>query len=161
MSEMARTIRPRNDTVPEFARVTANVSGPANPEEADPLPKTGRSVRLMAATKQLFEALWHWFWVLLDECLVERGGGSEEPGWVDQDHSPFGRRRHCTLVRKGVLKGHKIGKRILVRHEDLDRYIESHASAATPPEPIQVEAEVDEIAQNLKKMGFATKDSKR
>lgn len=160
MREMARTNRPRNDTVPEFERISSELPGPTNPEGLDPLPKPVRSVRLVAATKRLFEALWSWFWVLLDECRVSPGVSSEEPGWVDQDHSPLGRRGHCALVRKGVLKGHKIGKRILVRHEDLDRYIESHAAAAAAV-PAQPEAELDEIAQKLTKMGFATRESKR
>lgn len=160
MSEMARSIRPRNDTVPEFARVSDDVPGPTKPEGPDPLPKPVRSVRLVGATKRLFEALWSWFWVLLDECLVSRRVPSDEPGWVAQAQSPLGRRVHCNLVRKGVLRGHKVGKRVLVRHEDLDRYIESHAAAAAAV-PAQPEAEVDEIAQALTKRGFVTKESKR
>ncbi len=116
----------------------------------------------MAATKRLFEALWNWFWILLDECLVNRSVAGEEPGWVGQAQSPLGRRGHCNLVRKGILKGHKVGKRIFVRQGDLDRYIESHAAATTAPAALtQAEDEGDEIARNLKKIGFATKESKR
>ena len=51
----------------------------------------------------------------------------EEPDaneWIDQTASPLGRRRHCALARRGVLKAHKDGARWLVRRKDLDAYIE-------------------------------------
>jgi hypothetical protein len=162
MSERATTSRPRSDTVLEFAQISSEASVPANLDESDLPSRPVRSVRLVSATKRLFEALWNWFWVLLDECLVNRSVAGEEPGWVDQAQSPLGRRGHCALVRKGVLKGHKVGKRIFIRREELGRYIESHAAAtAAPPPPTQAEDEGDEIARKLKKIGFATKESKR
>ena len=48
--------------------------------------------------------------------------------WVDQDHSPLGRRGHLRAVREGKLAGHRPeGSRlVLVRREDLDRYLSTH-----------------------------------
>jgi len=48
--------------------------------------------------------------------------------WVDQDHSPLGKRGHLRAVRDGKLAGHRPeGSRlVLVRREDLDRYLSTH-----------------------------------
>jgi excisionase family DNA binding protein len=61
-----------------------------------------------------------------DELQAMRGDGDE---WIDQAHSPLGRRTHCMLVRTGELPGVRLHRRVLVRRRDLDAYIESHRSA--------------------------------
>lgn len=45
--------------------------------------------------------------------------------WVDQTSSPLGRSAHLAAVRSGKLAGHRVGQLVLVRREDLDRYIEA------------------------------------
>jgi excisionase family DNA binding protein len=67
--------------------------------------------------------------------------------WVDQTNSPLGRRAHLRAVRDGKLPGHRPegSKRVLVRREDIDRYIATHRVAAkhlTAEEPAADLAEI-------------------
>lgn len=59
--------------------------------------------------------------------------------WVDQDHSPLGKRKHLDLVRAGRLEGIKPDrKRVLVRRTAIDAYIETHGvkrTVAAGPKP--------------------------
>ena len=59
---------------------------------------------------------------LIDEILdvIE---GAPVTDWVDQRSSPLGRARHTELVRRGVLKGVKDGRRVMVRRADVDAYL--------------------------------------
>ena len=63
--------------------------------------------------------------------------------WIDQGHSPLGRRVHCLLVRRGELPGVRIHRRVLVRRRDLDRYIESHG---TKPAAVANDSDPETIA---------------
>jgi hypothetical protein len=64
-----------------------------------------------------------------------------EPDYYHQDSSPLGRRRHLSLVRQGVLRGRKIGKRVLVSRRDMVAFLEEHPLAgvvpAAPPDPLE------------------------
>jgi hypothetical protein len=65
---------------------------------------------------------------------------SGEPEYYHQNNSPLGRRRHLSLVRQGVLRGRKVGKRVLVARRDMATFLEEHPSAAVdptaPPDPL-------------------------
>ena len=50
--------------------------------------------------------------------------------WIDQRHSPLGRKLHCALWRDGVLPGLKLHRRVLVRRRDLDAYVQQHGTPA-------------------------------
>lgn len=62
--------------------------------------------------------------------------GLAESEWVDQESSPLGRRRHLELARRKVLRSTKEGRRVLIRRDDLNAYLESKglASARTDEE---------------------------
>lgn len=54
------------------------------------------------------------------------GSASEAgPAYYDQGNSPLGRRRHLDLVRRGLLLGHKVGRKVLVRRDAVDAYLET------------------------------------
>lgn len=53
--------------------------------------------------------------------------------WIDQSHSPLGRREHCRLARAGTLPARKVGRRWLVRRSELDAWIEAHAEPTAEP----------------------------
>ena len=55
--------------------------------------------------------------------LAELGERGDD--WIDQAHSPLGRRTHCHLVRSGALPGVSVHRRVLVRRRDLDAYVEA------------------------------------
>ena len=58
---------------------------------------------------------------------------SQEPEpteYFDQNDSPLGRRRHLELVRKGVLQGRKVGKRVLVSRRAMRQFLEQHPVVA-------------------------------
>jgi excisionase family DNA binding protein len=50
-------------------------------------------------------------------------------GFYSQYDSPLGRTRHLELVRRGTLPGNKVGRRVLVRRDRVDAYIEAHAAS--------------------------------
>lgn len=52
--------------------------------------------------------------------------------WIDQASSPLGRRGHLEAVRRKVLAGRRVGKRVLVRRADIDRYVLEHPDATVP-----------------------------
>lgn len=52
----------------------------------------------------------------------------------DQTTSPLGSRRHCALIRRGVIPGTRIGRRWLALRSDVDRYL-SGTAAPTLPSP--------------------------
>jgi len=56
--------------------------------------------------------------------------GVSEPEYYHQDNSPLGRRRHLALVRRGVIRGRKVGKRVLVARRDMATFLEEHPDAA-------------------------------
>jgi excisionase family DNA binding protein len=49
--------------------------------------------------------------------------------YYHQGDSPLGKRRHLDLVRRGVLAGHKVGRRVLVRCDEVHRYLETRKAA--------------------------------
>lgn len=71
------------------------------------------------------------------EAQVARGMAAGE--WVDQATSPLGRRRHCELVRSGALPGVREGRRVLVRREDLNKYLMGKQRVAPPSDEDEVE----------------------
>lgn len=70
-------------------------------------------------------ALLHALETFIAELLACRNASADD--WIDQDHSPLGKWRHLKLVREGTIPGHKSGKKILIRREDLDEYLRKHA----------------------------------
>lgn len=69
--------------------------------------------------------------------------------WVDQHHSPLGKRRHLDAVRDGKLDGYKPDRNhVFVRRADLDAFIRrsklKKAKLAPEPKPI-VETERDPV----------------
>lgn len=46
--------------------------------------------------------------------------------WIDQTASPIGRRAHLKLARSGMIEASKVGRRVLIRADDLHDYITSH-----------------------------------
>jgi hypothetical protein len=63
------------------------------------------------------------------------GPGSSPITYYHQHNSPLGKRVHLDLVRRGVLRGHKVARKVLVLCEDLHRYIDSQKPEPPPPEP--------------------------
>lgn len=57
------------------------------------------------------------------------------PEHYDQHDSPLGSRRHCALIRRGVIPGTKIGRRYLAKRSDVDAYMAGPAVARTVPSP--------------------------
>jgi len=53
--------------------------------------------------------------------------------WIDQHHSPLGKRRHLAAARKGEIRGHRVGHLVLVQREEIDAYIRRHAPASKRP----------------------------
>jgi len=75
----------------------------------------------------------------LRQSLASSDAG--DPEYYHQNNSPLGRRRHLALVRQGVLRGRKVGKRVLVSRRDMSAFLEEHPNAAvdpaTPPDPLE------------------------
>lgn len=61
------------------------------------------------------------------EATIARGVAANE--WVDQAHSPLGKRRHLELARAGKLPSKKIGRLVLVKRDDLNAYLEREGLA--------------------------------
>lgn len=66
--------------------------------------------------------------------------------WVEQKHSPLGRRKHLQLAREGAFPSQKHGKRVLVRRADLNAYIEKHGIARGEQSETE---EVDDILDTV------------
>jgi hypothetical protein len=66
---------------------------------------------------------------------------STEPEYYHQNNSPLGRQRYLSLVRRGVLRGRKVGKRVLVARRDMAAFLEEHPraslDAATTSDPLE------------------------
>lgn len=73
--------------------------------------------------------------------------GLSESEWVDQRSSPIGKRKHLELVREGKLVARKIGTRVLVRRDDLNRYIEEHGARRIDRAP--EEEDVSDIVDSI------------
>lgn len=71
--------------------------------------------------------------------------------WVDQHHSPLGRRRHCRLVREGKLPGSKVEGHVYVRRADLDAFLEKHAVVPRAPAVTAEEREKAEVESVLRR----------
>ncbi len=77
--------------------------------------------------------------------------------WVDQTHSPLGRRAHCRACSAGKIEGaRKLGKKWLARRSALDAYVQAHGRA-----PVEHAAEHDtgepteaDIAAELRAAGL-------
>lgn len=81
------------------------------PSVLTPAARKERSIRILAeGIAELVKAT-------IDEGLA---GGE----WVDQHHSPLGKRRHLELCRTRKLPSQKLGKRVLVRRDDMNAFIE-------------------------------------
>lgn len=74
--------------------------------------------------------------IALEVVRAELGERGDD--WIDQSHSPLGRRIHCRLVRSGALSGVSVHRRVLVRRRDLDAYIEARRAPA-------VDADADDL----------------
>jgi len=87
----------------------------------------------------------------IDELIAARlAGGFAASEWVDQCSSPLGRRRHLALVRSGVLRGVKEGRRVLVRRSDLDAYLAGHRPPPTIERDDDVEGMIRAIAGGIR-----------
>ncbi len=84
---------------------------------------------------------------LLAVILASVALPAPESGYVDQNTSPLGKRAHLQAVRDGRLPGRKVGKKVLVRLEDMNAYVASHpVSKAAVSEPANdIDAEIDAI----------------
>lgn len=69
----------------------------------------------------------------LRECLLSRAGAA--PAYYDQGNSPLGRRQHLDLVRRGMLVGHRTGRKVLVCCADVDKYLAARKSGRRGTEP--------------------------
>ena len=81
-------------------------------------PALAPSARVDAATRALASAIGE-----LVEAQIAQGVAASE--WIDQTQSPLGRNRHCRLAREGAFPSRKVGRSVLVKREELDRYLET------------------------------------
>lgn len=89
----------------------------------------------------------HAFVERIVDAIEAQSTGAE---WVDQAVSPLGRRRHLDLVRTGVLKGNKVGKRVLVRRADVEAYL-AKKTAVVVNEAADNAAEIARVRAALEK----------
>jgi excisionase family DNA binding protein len=78
----------------------------------------------------------------LARAVAERAGKSE---YFDQTNSPLGREKHKRLAAKGVIPSTKIGRRILVKREDMEVYLRREGITRGEGAEDDVDAIVDEI----------------
>ena len=86
---------------------------------------------------------------LVEEIAVrvaDKLRGGHLAGYVDQSDSPLGRRRHIEAVRSRALPGVKVGRRYLVRAEDLERFVAQRSDTAVR---VTVKDPVDQLAAEL------------
>lgn len=104
-------------------------------EDLTPEAKAERAERMIAAgVRELIAA------------ELARGAGASE--WVDQNHSPLGRRIHLRLAREGRLPSRKVRRRVLILRKDLNAYIEREGLArGHRPEDEDVSEIVDRIVK--------------
>jgi excisionase family DNA binding protein len=93
---------------------------------------SSRRLKPPAGADDLFRLLANLLAPYLSRSAIEAG-----PAYYDQGNSPLGRRRHLDLVRRGLLLGHKVGRKVLVRRDAVDAYVEGqkpgHVAVATDP----------------------------
>lgn len=95
-------------------------------------PELTPQARIDRAKRQIADAI--------DELVDARVSiGAAAVEWLDQNASPLGHRRHLDLVRDGVLRGVREGRRVLVRRTDIEAYLEERV---VQPRPI-AEDDVD------------------
>jgi hypothetical protein len=82
----------------------------------------------------------------LVEAMLARGSAPSE--WIDQNHSPLGRRRHLELVRAGKLAARKDGKKVLVRRDEINRYLDTERVVIPTQKPVGLD-EVDAMVNEL------------
>lgn len=73
--------------------------------------------RLERAKRQIAEGVAD----MIEATIARAGAGGE---WVDQNHSPLGKRKHLRLAAKKKIPSRKHGKQVLIRRDDLNTYIE-------------------------------------
>lgn len=96
--------------------------------------------RLERAKRQIAEGISE-----MIEATIARGVAANE--WVDQHHSPLGKRRHLELARKGKLPSKKHGQLVLVKREDMNAYLEREGlTRARPTDDDDVLDVVERIA---------------
>lgn len=81
------------------------------PSTLTPAARKERSIRILAEGIAEFV-----------KATIDEGLASGE--WVDQHHSPLGRRRHLDLCAAGKLPSKKLGKLVLVKRDDMNAFIE-------------------------------------
>ena len=54
-----------------------------------------------------------------------------ERAFYSQHDSPLGRRQHLELARSGAIESYKVGRLVLVRRDELHRFIESRATTSS------------------------------
>lgn len=64
---------------------------------------------------------------VLDALLdsVQPGKGADVPYYTQHD-SPLGKRAHLDAVKRGRLKGWKVGRLVYARRDDVHQFIEEH-----------------------------------
>ncbi len=86
----------------------------------------------------------------LVEAKIAQGVAAGE--WVDQNHSPIGKRRHLELARTGKVPSRKVGKQVLIRRTVLNDYLDREGiSRARPVEDEDVLDVVERIAAGGKR----------
>lgn len=86
------------------------------PSTLTPAARTDRAMRLLR------ESI-----VELVKATLDEGNAVAE--WVDQNHSPLGKRRHLELARTKRIASKKHGKLVLIRRDDMNAYIEQKGLA--------------------------------
>lgn len=96
-------------------------------DEAPPagVPQAAR----LSEGSELFASLFDAFVERVADRIVDKLRGGHLSGFVDQSESPLGRRRHIQAVRSGQLPGVRVGRRYLVRQEDLERFVAARSGA--------------------------------
>lgn len=82
------------------------------------------------------------------EAKIAAGVAAGE--WVDQDHSPLGKRAHLELAREGRLRSRKVKRQVLIRRDELNAFIEKEGLARGDHEP---EDDVDAIVDTITRGG--------
>lgn len=99
--------------------------------------------RIDRAKRMLVEAIDE-----LVEARLAKGTAASE--WIDQKDSPLGRRRHLELVRTGVLRGVREGRRVLVRRAEIETYLDGHVATPRPVEDDDVDGMIRAITAGAK-----------
>ena len=138
----ASAFRKRLDTHAQFAR-----SGTARC-----IPESSRRMNANRVAALLRE--------LASELERDRVTSRSSDDWIDQYHSPLGKRLHLDLVRAGKLKGYKTDRvHVYVKRSDLNAYLEKHPArrkvAAAPQLSDEVKSDPVEMAARLRgKLGL-------